>query len=108
MFPGRRHAERYAKKLLEILRWVEEWKDACTVDGKVNWDISLTQETYKSMQYVCYGFVAMIYELAIRKDIELLPSVKSTKTYVNGTFHISEPHVHATTIRLKSHPTTQI
>jgi hypothetical protein len=30
--------ERYAKELLDMLRWVEAWKDACTIEGKVHWE----------------------------------------------------------------------
>ena len=28
----------------------------------------MTKETYKSMQYICYGFAAMIYHLVIGKN----------------------------------------
>jgi len=55
------------KLLLELLRWVEEWKDACTVNGK-SIGISFDTRNNISMQYICYGFDAMFYELAIQKD----------------------------------------
>jgi hypothetical protein len=58
-------AEQYAAELLDILRWIVEWKDACTgKDGKTSWEFFLTQETYDSFHYVCLSFASMLYYLA--------------------------------------------
>ena len=57
-------ASQYADELLDILRWIFEWKDACTdVSGNVCWDCFLTQETFESFNYTCLSFASMLHYL---------------------------------------------
>jgi hypothetical protein len=56
----------YAAELLDTLRWIYEWKDSITdSQGVVKWEYFLTRETFKSMQYVCYSFAALIYQVPL-------------------------------------------
>jgi hypothetical protein len=56
----------YAAELLDTLRWIYEWKDSITnKHGVVQWDYFLTRETFNSMQYICYSFAALIYQVPL-------------------------------------------
>ena len=56
-----------AEELLGFIRWVEDWKIANSIGGKVTWDTFLPRECYESLLSVSYTLVAMIYHFVVGK-----------------------------------------
>jgi len=67
---GKHNAEKYAKEFLEVLGWFNEWKEwVKSLPGSYteNKKRFIPDETFSSLQSVCYGFAAAAYYLAKEK-----------------------------------------
>jgi hypothetical protein len=62
---------RYAEEFLEILGWFSKWERwVLELPGNQK-DRFIPKETFNSMKYVCYGFAAMIFEIAKKENRRL-------------------------------------
>jgi hypothetical protein len=70
----RYNAVEIADEFLDTLKWLQDWRNAVTVNGVLQKQHFLPDETYESLQRCCYGFASLIYYWVIGKGRMLLLS----------------------------------
>jgi len=67
-----RNGAKIADEFLSTLKWLQDWRDSLTVNGRLQKKYFLPDETYLSLQRCCYGFASMIYYWVLGKGQNLL------------------------------------
>lgn len=74
LWTDERNAKRIIDELLDLVRWLEVWKDANTDgEGQVPWDTHfLKKETFTSLKHVRYGFALIIQWSVLQNEEPVL------------------------------------
>lgn len=59
-------------ELLAFVRWLHNYKEACTKDGRLQEDQFLPMQLFDSLRGVCFGYAALICQFAIKDEVPIL------------------------------------